>query len=194
MKLIIEDILSQKGLKWKDLADRVGKDQSNLKASLKKNPTLSALNEVADALGLEMTELFESEKKKPAALGYVVIDGKTYELSEPSEDTLQIPRYDDYSELRDKVKYFVKTSVSKQKPNAFMGIMDKQQLFSLAYDGEETFLLSMMIKAGYNKTIAYDANAYANEWDGDKPIWNIPDVTQEIINDLEGAMILKINN
>ena len=108
MKLIIEEILASKGLKWKDLADRTGRDQSNLRASLKKNPTMAVLGEVAEALGLSIPELFEGGTTIKKPLGRVQIGGQLYELTEPSDKALRIPEYNDYSQLREKLTKFIK--------------------------------------------------------------------------------------
>lgn len=190
MKLIIEEILSSKGLRWKDLADRTGRDQSNLRASLKKNPTMAILGEVAEALGLSIPELFEGGTTMKKPLGRVQIGGQLYELTEPSDKALRIPEYNDYSELRERITKFIKEHTKKGKPAGMVGILDSFELFSLSFDGRGFFHLVLTVKNGITEVYTYDRDEFAVEWDDEeRAIWNLPEVTDEIIRDLECAML-----
>lgn len=67
MELRIKEICKAKGVLQKDLAAQIGVTDIALRASLKGNPTVNTLEKVADALGVEVTELF-SEKGTFTAL------------------------------------------------------------------------------------------------------------------------------
>lgn len=58
--LRVNEICKEKGMTLKDLAKKLGVTYQSLYANLKEtgNPTLSKLKEIADALGVEVVELF----------------------------------------------------------------------------------------------------------------------------------------
>lgn len=58
MKEKVKCLLKQKGMNAKDLAKKMGKSEAALSLSLNGNPTLSRIQEIADALGVELGELF----------------------------------------------------------------------------------------------------------------------------------------
>lgn len=57
MKERVKSLLKQKGMTAKELAEKIGISEAALSLSLGGNPTLSRLQEIADALGVEMNEL-----------------------------------------------------------------------------------------------------------------------------------------
>jgi transcriptional regulator with XRE-family HTH domain len=58
MKEKVKCLLKQKGMNAKDLAKKMGISEAALSLSLNGNPTLSRIQEIADALGVELGELF----------------------------------------------------------------------------------------------------------------------------------------
>ena len=64
MELWIKDICKQKGLLQKELAEKVGVTDIVLRASLKGNPTVGTLEKVANALNVEVWELFTESPGK----------------------------------------------------------------------------------------------------------------------------------
>lgn len=58
MKERVKNLLRQKGMTAKGLAEKMGISEAALSLSLSGNPTLSRLQEIADALGVEIGELF----------------------------------------------------------------------------------------------------------------------------------------
>lgn len=58
MKFRIKEILKDKGMLYKELAERIGISDIALRASLSRNPTIGTLQRVAEALGVPVTELF----------------------------------------------------------------------------------------------------------------------------------------
>ena len=61
MELRLKEILKEKGVLHKELADRLGVTDIALRASLKGNPTIGTLERVAGALGVSVAELFEPQ-------------------------------------------------------------------------------------------------------------------------------------
>lgn len=56
--LLIKDLLKERKLTQKDLAQMIGCSYQNVKIMLNGNMTLSSLEKVANALGVELWELF----------------------------------------------------------------------------------------------------------------------------------------
>lgn len=61
MELRLKEILKEKGVLHKELAECLGVTDIALRASLKGNPTIGTLERVADALGVSVAELFEPQ-------------------------------------------------------------------------------------------------------------------------------------
>jgi transcriptional regulator with XRE-family HTH domain len=58
MALRIKEILKEKGQTQKDLAQRMGVAEISLSRSINGNPNLDTLQKIADALEVEISELF----------------------------------------------------------------------------------------------------------------------------------------
>lgn len=58
MELRIKELLKEKGVMHKELAEKLGVTDIALRASLKGNPTIGTLEKVATALGVTVPELF----------------------------------------------------------------------------------------------------------------------------------------
>lgn len=63
MELRIKELLKEKGVMHKELAEKLGVTDIALRASLKGNPTIGTLEKVAAALGVEVSELFAAPKE-----------------------------------------------------------------------------------------------------------------------------------
>ena len=59
-----------------DIAKKVGISRVNLSNSLNGNPTLSRLTEVANILGVEVSELFKPASTQKVVSGYLEYDGR----------------------------------------------------------------------------------------------------------------------
>lgn len=55
----IKEVCKEKGLLFKDLAAKVGVTDIALRASLRKNPTMSTLEKIAAALGVSVVDLLD---------------------------------------------------------------------------------------------------------------------------------------
>ncbi len=68
MELRIKEVIKERGLTITELADRMGINRVNLSNMVNGNPTVETLNKIADALGVQVTELFEHPKSDTASL------------------------------------------------------------------------------------------------------------------------------
>ena len=80
MELRIKDIYKQKGLLQKELAEKVGVTDIALRASLKGNPTVGTLEKVANALNVEVWELFTESPGESEISGFIKAKGVIYEI------------------------------------------------------------------------------------------------------------------
>lgn len=63
MNFRIKEICREKGIMLKDLAVMIGITEVGLSKSLNGNPNISRLEEIATALGVPVTELFDKPKE-----------------------------------------------------------------------------------------------------------------------------------
>ena len=61
MEFKIKEILKSKGLTSAQLAERIGITKGALSNSINKNPTLSTLEKIAEALDVQVVDLFENK-------------------------------------------------------------------------------------------------------------------------------------
>ena len=179
MELRIKEICRAKGLTIADIADKLGMDSSNLYSSLKGNPSLKRLQQVAEALNVGIDELF-AEREPEIFAGTLSIDGQVFKVVRATTNTLQVPRFNNYTEFRGMVRAFVEKNVNSDFPVSVMGVLDSTRAFSVAYvPGEKTFVLSLCTGAN-TSTRTYDTLEYTYN-----DIVSVEDISQEIINDIE---------
>ncbi len=63
MELRIKEVCKEKGILFKELAEKLNISDIALRASLKGNPTIGTLEKVANALDVSIMELFEKPNK-----------------------------------------------------------------------------------------------------------------------------------
>lgn len=190
----LREICRRKGLRLSDVANRIGSGQSNLVSSAKGNPKLSTLQEIAAALNVSISELLTM--RPDSAQGLVIIDGQTYQLSRPATATVQLPSFARYDTLREEIKDFIKKCVDGSEPASKMGIVETMEVFSLIYDpAAAKFFLSLCYADGKTLTNIYDKFEFCDWKEGDSKdaaIWDLADVTEEIVNDIEGWVPSKL--
>ena len=186
----LRELVKAKGLKLTDIADRMGTTVSNLLSSVKGNPTVSKIQDIANALQVSVSELLTMRPEK--ATGIAFIEGKVYQVSKPAANVVQLPVYERYSDLRDEIKEFVTNSIESDETCAKMGMVETFEVFSLTYDHHKgAFYLSRCYADGKTTVCTYDKFEFCDwrEEDTDETVqWDIPAVTQEIINDVEGVV------
>lgn len=193
MEQRIRKILSAKGLKMSDLANRVGMGQSNLVKSIKSNPKLSTLEDICVALGIEMTELLGGKEEKSD--GVIVLNGETYTIYKPKTRTAQIKVYNDYQELRSNIRDFVKKSLRTKELGSIGGMVEDFEYFTLLYDynAEDTsvfehFYITIQYGKGKTWTYSYDTSEYMDSNEGT----DTKTLTEYIINDIEGKVLSEL--
>ena len=213
MELRIKEILKEKGLSLKDVAERIGMDASNLNSSLKKgNPRLSTLTDVANAIGCDITELFKTNDEKLSVpkgdnQALVLLDGELYKLTK-AKDVVKLPIYTDYSELRNNLRGFVlraekydkkyrnnSADVQDREGFCIMGMVESFEVFSLVYAPETaTFHLAICYKNGKFVTCSYDAKLEYNNPNGEEGEWDTELLYTDIRNDIERWVVEKQDN
>lgn len=84
MALRIKEICKEKSITMKEIAERIGINPITLTQSLNGNPTLSRLQEVADILGVDVSELFEQPIKE-SIYGCLWVNGKPVVVNRKEE-------------------------------------------------------------------------------------------------------------
>ena len=79
MGLIIKEVCKEKNIPLAEVAKRIGISPVSLSQSLNGNPTLSRLQEVASALGVDVSELFESSSG-PEIHGCIYVNGVAVQI------------------------------------------------------------------------------------------------------------------
>jgi len=75
MSLKIKDVAKSKGMTMTQIAEKLGINPITLSQSLNGNPTLSRLTEVADVLGVDVSELFVQPRGEQDIHGCIFVDG-----------------------------------------------------------------------------------------------------------------------
>lgn len=190
----LKEICRRKGLSLTDVANRMGTSPSNLLSSVKGNPTITKLEDISEALQVSIAELLTKRPEK--ALGLVLIDGQTYQLSKPAENTVKLPTFDRYDVLRKEVEQFIRESIKADKTDSKMGMVETMEVFSLTYDHHAArFILSLCYADGKTDTRIYDKLEYCSwkENDTEETVrWDLDYLIQEIINDIESTVPSKL--
>jgi|GEM_PF-466460 Predicted transcriptional regulators len=147
MELRVKELCKEKGLKMSDLADRMCINQANLMASIKGNPTLSRLKDIATALGVEITELFPGGEKAQTIDGFVDVGGESLRLRNADDwiaasgkvpGLLDFPLYSKASDFRQDLKKFVHSTLKDDAPaDVFYGRLGSQEVFLMTSSGEQ---------------------------------------------------------
>lgn len=86
MSLRIYKILEEKGVSIAELGRRLGKSRATMHATLEKgNPQYSTLQEIANALEVDITDLFETDKNNKQLNALVDHRGRLYKASSIEE-------------------------------------------------------------------------------------------------------------
>lgn len=146
MELRVKELCKEKGLKMSDLADRMCINQANLMASIKGNPTLSRLKDIATALGVEISELFPGGEKKQTVDGFIEAGGKSFRLKNADDwiaasgsipGLLDFPLYTKASEFRKDLRKFVHANLDEEaRAGVFCGRLGSQEMFLMTSSGD----------------------------------------------------------
>lgn len=64
MELRIKEIMKEKGVTQKDIAEKLGIAPATLSMTLNGNPTINTLERIANVLGVGVSELFSKREEK----------------------------------------------------------------------------------------------------------------------------------
>lgn len=157
MKLRIEEIMAEKGLRKAEVARKAGLVQSNLNKAINidGNPTVETLERIAKALEVEVYELF-TDTFPSAPKGLIFLNGQTYGLvSIPALPT--ISNAENGVELRALIGDFVLSCIKDGVASSITGSYKQGTLFTIFYAKEyepERFMLS--ITRGTDKPLTFD--------------------------------------
>lgn len=73
-ELRVKEILAERKILMKDLADMIGIKRETLTRVLKGNPQYSTLKSIANALGVSVPELFKTTTTEPIINGFLAIN------------------------------------------------------------------------------------------------------------------------
>ena len=181
----IRNLVAAKGYKMADIAAKMGVTQSNLLASIRRNPKLSTILELSRAIGCSITDIIQPTNNS-TGVGLTIINGVTYKLTPAEEQDIQLPAYNDHQELRAVIRQFVKLNAQEgASSGAICGMVDLIEVFTLMYDHHHN-VLHLVLCYGRGETIMLD---YDLSVDGN-PV-DTGELANQVIADIEGAVIDK---
>lgn len=80
MKLSVKEVCKEKGLTVQDLADKMEMKRESLSRAINGNPTLETLEKIANALEVDITELFASSSSG-GIIGVIRIRDTNYNIN-----------------------------------------------------------------------------------------------------------------
>ena len=83
MKLSVKEICKKKGLTIQDLADKMEMKRESLSRAINGNPTLETLSKIADALSVDISELFTPSSG--GIIGVIRIKDTNYNINSVSD-------------------------------------------------------------------------------------------------------------
>lgn len=81
----IKQIAKEKGLKMSDIAHEMGINPVNFSTSINRNPTLGTLYKIANALDVDIHELFLFKKPVQEVTGYLEVRGEIIKVGNRSD-------------------------------------------------------------------------------------------------------------
>lgn len=80
MELKVKDLIKQKGMTMQQFAEMLGVTRDTLTRNINGNPTLETLERIANALKVDIAELFVRNTPDSDVSGYVKVKGTIYEI------------------------------------------------------------------------------------------------------------------
>lgn len=175
MHLRVKDLLKERGMKMADLAGLLGMNQSNLAKALDGNPTLSKLQDIADALGVPVRELLPDAP--PASPAGVLTMGKTrFALVPlPNEDKKPLPEPPNMTleALKEKIRGMVEKCSKNGKSRAVFASLAGRPVVVMYDEDSRRYLLATTkddddaVILSYTRFFKMGENDESMEWDGD---------------------------
>lgn len=80
----IKDVCKEKGITVSQLAEKMGIKQESLSRAINGNPTLETLEKIANALGVDITELF-APSSSGSIIGVIRVGDTNYNINSVSD-------------------------------------------------------------------------------------------------------------
>lgn len=122
---------------------------------------------------------------------------RAFQISRPSINVVQIPQYERYDALREEVKEFIKKATGAEHASSKVGLLETMEVFTLVYDPNAAKFILTLCYADGRTDIVYDKLEYCDwkENDTEESVkWDLHEVPQEIINDIESAVPTKLQD
>ena len=171
-KIIVREILKEKGISIKELAAGMGVTPSAVSQLLANpNPSIQQLERIANVIGVDVMDLFAQDFSY--INGYVEAGDKIYPvksreqficLIEKIDGIVHIPSCPREDVLKNSVKDFCTRSVESNMSGAIMNRYGINEVFTLSYDSvSKKFSLTLCIGNGNMKFKLFDTIDYRHE-------------------------------
>ncbi len=84
-ELRVKELLKERGMMMKDLAEKIGISRETLTRALQGNPQYSTLKAIADGLDMSVRDLFRATADKEQLCGVINYNGKAYIINNREE-------------------------------------------------------------------------------------------------------------
>lgn len=172
MKNRVIEICKQRGISLSELASQIGIKQSNLSKSLKGNPTIGTLEDIAKCLNVKIYELFEENESN--VKGYLEVGNEIRKINGvkdllPITGSFGIPTYVSPRECKKRLHIYIKKKPSGSN-DSFAAILDGRILFNIfrkkefCEDEIENYILYLTLHKidATPRTLEFDYLEYTN--------------------------------
>ena len=172
-RIIVREILKEKGVSIKELAARMGITSSAVSQLLANpHPSIQQLDRIANAIGVDVMDLFGQDFSYIngyVETGDVIYSIKSREqfvnLIEKVDGIVHIPSCQHEEILKNRVKDFCIRSVNENISGAIMNRYGVNEVFTLSYDSDsKKFNLILCIGNGNVKLKLFDTTEYRREY------------------------------
>ena len=173
-KIIVREILKEKGITIKELAARMGITSSAVSQLLSNpHPSIQQLDRIANAIGVDVMDLFAQDFSY--LNGYVETGDVIYPIKSREqfinliykvEGIAQIPLSPREDFCKMEIKDFLNQSISKSKSGARMIRYGINKVFTLTYDaGPQHFSLTQCVSKGEIRFKIFTVKDYLTDGD-----------------------------
>ena len=203
-KIIIREILKQKGISIKELAGSIGITPSAVSQILANpNPSIQQLERIANVIGVDIMDLFAQNFSY--INGYVETKDNIYpiknreqfvSLIDKVDGIVHIPSLPREDMYKNAIIDFCNHSIKDNENNAIMMRYSISQVFTLSYDAESThFSLTLCIGNGVIKFKIFNVEDFKSE--GTFTAQGMNQLLEAIISEIEAIYndrIIDTNN
>lgn len=164
--LRIKEILKERNLKMKVLAEQIGITPESLTRALQGNPQYSTLKKIADYLGVSVRDLFKEENIKTSDVdirGCMFFNGEMIAFNNRQDLDVLLINKDLFSKdiCKNRITEFLNVSINESKDNAMMIRYGIDRVLTLSYDSNScSFSLTQFIVNGEVKFKIFNTIEY----------------------------------